>query len=88
MIPYFQDAIVPDLRVFGGVLVVAHGNSIRALAKHLKAISDDEIVELEVPTGVPWCFSLDDGLAVTGDRFLGDPDQVRAAAEAVARQAG
>ena len=88
MVPYWEDAIVPDLRRFGGVLVVAHGNSIRAVVKYLKGISDDDIVGLEVPTGVPWLFTLADDLTVVDDRFLGDPDAVRAAAEAVARQAG
>lgn len=88
MLPYWYDAIVPDLRAFGAVLVVAHGNSIRALVKHLKSISDDDIVDLEVPTGVPWVFELDDELEVTADRFLGDPEEVARAAAAVARQAG
>ena len=70
------------------MLVVAHGNSIRALVKYLKGIDDEDIVGLEIPTGVPWCFVLGDDLAVESDRFLGDPDEVRKAAEAVARQAG
>ncbi len=88
MVPYWEDAIVPDLRRFGGVFVVAHGNSIRALVKHLKGVSDDDIVGLEVPTGVPWWFRFDDRFTPIEDRFLGNPDAVRAAAEAVARQAG
>ncbi len=87
MTPYWEDAIVPDLRAFGGVLVVAHGNSIRAAVKYLKGISDEEIVGLEIPTGVPWLFRFDDELRIVEDRFLGDPEAVRAAAEAVARQA-
>jgi 2,3-bisphosphoglycerate-dependent phosphoglycerate mutase len=88
MVPYWEDDIAPDLRGFGGVLVVAHGNSIRALVKYLKGISDRDIVDLEVPTGVPWWFRLDDKLALVEDRQLGDPEAIRAAAEAVARQAG
>lgn len=88
LLPYWEDVMVPDLRAFGSVLVVAHGNSIRALVKHLKSISDDDIVGLEVPTGVPWVFTLDESLAVSGDRFLGDPATVAEAAAAVARQAG
>jgi 2,3-bisphosphoglycerate-dependent phosphoglycerate mutase len=87
MVPYWEDAIVPDLRTMGAVLVVAHGNSIRAAVKYLKDIPDDDIVALEVPTGIPWLFRLDDALRVTQDRFLGDPEAVAAAAEAVARQA-
>jgi 2,3-bisphosphoglycerate-dependent phosphoglycerate mutase len=88
MLPYWEDAIAPDLRRFASVLVVAHGNSIRALVKHLLGVSDDDIVELEVPTGVPWLFRLDGDLEVIEERFLGDPVAVAAAAEAVARQAG
>ena len=88
MVPYWEDRIVPDLHAFGGVLVVAHGNSIRAAVKYLKGISDEDIVELEVPTGIPWLFRLAPDLSIVDDRFLGDPEEVRAAAEAVARQAG
>jgi len=87
MVPYWEDAVVSDLRSLGPVLVVAHGNSIRAVVKYLKDISDEDIVGLEVPTGIPWLFRLDDRLEVTEDRFLGDPEAVAAAAEAVARQA-
>ncbi len=88
MVPYWEDDIAADLRAFSGVLVVAHGNSIRALVKYLKDISDDEIVGLDVPTGVPWWFRFDDRLELVEDRQLGDPEAIRAAAEAVARQAG
>jgi 2,3-bisphosphoglycerate-dependent phosphoglycerate mutase len=92
VVPYYDDAIASDLRAEGArggaVLVVAHGNSIRALVKYLKDIPDDEIVALEVPTGVPWWFRFDDRLELLEDRQLGDPEAIRAAAEAVARQAG
>lgn len=88
MVPYWDDDIVPDLRAHGGVLVVAHGNSIRAAVKFLKGISDAEIVDLEIPTGVPWLFRFTDELALVEDRQLGDPAAIKAAAEAVARQAG
>ena len=88
MVPYWEDDIVPDLRHFGGVLVVAHGNSIRAAVKFLKGISDDEIIALEIPTGVPWLFRFADDLTLAEDRQLGDPETIKAAAEAVARQAG
>ena len=77
MVPYWEDAIAGDLHATGGVLVVAHGNSIRALVKYLKGIPDEEIVALEVPTGVPWWFRLDDELAVIDDRQLGDPSRHR-----------
>ncbi len=59
LLPYWYDAIVPDLRVFGTVLVVAHGNTLRALVKHLDRIADDAIAELEIPTGVPMVYRLD-----------------------------
>jgi 2,3-bisphosphoglycerate-dependent phosphoglycerate mutase len=88
MIPYWEDAIAPDLHGAGGVLVVAHGNSIRALVKYLKGIADEDIPALEIPTGVPWWFRLDDRLELVDDHQLGDPAAIAAAAEAVARQAG
>jgi 2,3-bisphosphoglycerate-dependent phosphoglycerate mutase len=88
MVPYWEDAIVADLHAFGSVLVVAHGNSLRALVKYLTNLSDDEVVSLEIPTGVPWWFSLGDNLSVTDQRQLGDPDAIKAAMEATAHQAG
>jgi len=88
MLPYWFDAVVPDLRAGRRPLLAAHGNSLRALVKHLKGIADDAIVELEIPTGVPWVFELDDDLHPVDDRWLGNPDDVKARAEAVARQAG
>ena len=88
MLPYWYDFIVPDLRAGRRVFVSAHGNSLRALVKHLKQISDDDIPGLEIPTGVPWLFDLTPDLQSRGDRFLGDPEEVRKRAEAVARQAG
>ncbi len=91
-LPYWQDAIVPDLRAEGArggsVLVVAHGNSIRALRKHLDGIADEDIVGLEIPTGIPFRYRLDDDLAVLSAEYLGDPEAAARAAEAVARQAG
>jgi 2,3-bisphosphoglycerate-dependent phosphoglycerate mutase len=68
--------------------VVAHGNSIRALVKHLDGISDEEIVDLNIPTGVPLLYELDGDMVPVASRYLGDPEAARAAAEAVARQAG
>ncbi len=87
VVPYWEDAIVPDLHAFGAVLVVAHGNSIRAAVKYLKDISDAAIVGLEVPTGIPWLFRLDDRMRLVEEHFLGDPAAAAAAAEAVAHQA-
>jgi 2,3-bisphosphoglycerate-dependent phosphoglycerate mutase len=94
MMPYWFDAIVPDLAAGKGVLVTAHGNSLRALVKHLDGISDADIAELNLPTGVPIRYELGDdflpverGLSVE-DRYLGDVEAAKAAAEAVRRQAG
>jgi 2,3-bisphosphoglycerate-dependent phosphoglycerate mutase len=88
MLPYWYDAIVPDLRAGRVVLVAAHGNSLRALIKHLDGISDEEIPSLEIPTGVPIVYSLGDDLrpVTPGGEWLGDPEAVRAAADAVRRQ--
>jgi 2,3-bisphosphoglycerate-dependent phosphoglycerate mutase len=90
--PYLSDVIAEDLRsegVRGGaVLVVAHGNSLRALRKILQNVDDDEIAELEIPTGIPYLMKLDDSLEVLEADYLGDPAAAAAAAEAVARQAG
>ncbi len=88
MLPYWHDTIVPDLRAGMTPLVVAHGNSIRALVKHLDGISDEAIIELNIPTGVPLVYEFDSALQPLSSRYLGDPEAVQAAAEAVARQAG
>ncbi len=92
VLPYWYDVIVPDLLAEGPrggtVLVVAHGNSLRALRKHIDGIGDDDIVDLEIPTGIPFRYRLDDDLSVVSGDYLGDPEAARAAADAVARQAG
>lgn len=88
MLPYWYDWIVPELRHDRRPLIVAHGNSIRALVKHLDDMSDDEVVELNIPTGIPLVYELDDRLRPTSSRYLGDAATAAAAAEAVARQAG
>jgi 2,3-bisphosphoglycerate-dependent phosphoglycerate mutase len=92
MMPYWYDAIVADLAAGQAVLVVAHGNSLRALVKHLDGIADDAIAQLNIPTGVPLVYELgDDFMPVDRrpplERSLGDPAAVAAAAEAVAKQA-
>ncbi|CAN5421008.1 phosphoglyceromutase [soil metagenome] len=92
MLPYWFDSIVPDLANGRRVLVVAHGNSLRALVKHLDGISDDEITELNIPTGVPMLYELDDSFRpaeakAVVDRYLMDEAAVQAKADAVARQA-
>jgi len=87
MLPYWHDAIVPAIRAGKRVLVSAHGNSLRALVKHLDGISDDEITSLNIPTGIPLVYELDENLTALGSRYLGDPDAAAAAAAAVAAQA-
>ncbi len=86
MLPYWYDAVAPDLLAGRTVLVAAHGNSLRALIKHLEGISDRDIAGLEIPTGVPMVYQLDSSLGITTKRELGDPDAIAAAAEAVRRQ--
>ena len=87
VLPYWNDVIRPRLAGGANVLVTAHGNSLRALIMHLEGLSSDAIVEFNVPTGVPrkYEFTSDMKLAVVG--YLGDPEAIAAAAEAVARQA-
>lgn len=88
MLPYWYDAIVPDLRDGKRVLIVAHGNSLRALVKHLDGISDDDIPDLNIPTGVPIVYVLDSNLKVISSEYLGDQEAINDAAVEVARQAG
>ena len=87
MLPYYYDQIVPDLRSGGTVLVTAHGNSLRALVKHLDGISDADIAGLNIPTGIPLVYRLDSELkpVVVGGEYL-DPDAAASAAAAVAAQ--
>jgi 2,3-bisphosphoglycerate-dependent phosphoglycerate mutase len=87
MLPYWYDSIVPDLAAGKTVLVVAHGNSLRALVKHLDGISDAAIAELNIPTGIPLLYELDESFkpVLPGGRYL-DPEAAVAAAEAVKNQ--
>jgi len=92
LLPYWDEGIAPDLRTGRTVLVGAHGNSLRALVKHLDGIGDDEIVELNIPTGEPLVYELGEDLRPVEakpveERYLRSADEIRAAAEAVARQA-
>ena len=87
MLPYWESDVVPDLQAGKVVLVAAHGNSLRAIVKHLDQISDDDIAGLNIPTGMPLVYELDDEMHPVdeGGRYL-DPDAAAAAAEAVANQ--
>ena len=86
-LPYWESAVVPDLRAGKVVLLAAHGNSLRALVKHLDGISDADIAELNIPTGIPLRYELDDALrpTVRGGAYL-DPEAAATAAAAVAAQ--
>ncbi len=86
MLPYWQSDIVPDLRAGKTVLVTAHGNSLRALVKHLEGISDDDIAELNIPTGIPLVYTLDTDLKPIGKGEYLDPEAAAAGAAAVASQ--
>jgi 2,3-bisphosphoglycerate-dependent phosphoglycerate mutase len=92
VLPYYDDAIVPDLLEEGArggaVVVAAHGNSLRALRMHLESMSPDQVVGLEIPTGIPFVYEMDGDLSITSQRYLGDARAAAAAAEAVAKQAG
>ena len=85
MLPYWYDAIVPDLRAGRVTLVAAHGNSLRALVKHLDGMSEDDVTGLNIPTGIPLRYELDDELQVVSKEYL-DPAAAEQAAAAVAAQ--
>jgi 2,3-bisphosphoglycerate-dependent phosphoglycerate mutase len=86
VLPYWHSRIAPELRTGRNVLVAAHGNSLRAMVKMLDNVSESQIVELNIPTGVPLLYELDRELKPLGSRYLGDPEAIAAAAEAVRRQ--
>jgi 2,3-bisphosphoglycerate-dependent phosphoglycerate mutase len=86
-LPYWHGTIAPDLRAGRRVLITAHGNSLRALVKYLDHISDADIAELNIPTGIPLVYELDTELRAIKHEYLGDPEAAKRAAEAVARQA-
>ncbi len=86
MLPYWHETIAPTVKTGQRVLIAAHGNSLRALVKYLDNISDQEIVELNIPTGIPLIYELDADLKPIKHYYLGDEETVRKAAEAVASQ--
>lgn len=86
VLPYWEERIAPQLKAGKNVLIVAHGNSLRALVKKLDGISDEDITGLNIPTGVPLLYELNESLKPISSRFLGDPEAVKAAQDAVARQ--
>ena len=86
VLPYWESRVVPQLRDGKNVLIVAHGNSLRALVKMLDMMAESDIVEFNIPTGIPILYDLDDQLQPLGRRFLGDPKAIAAAQDAVKRQ--
>jgi 2,3-bisphosphoglycerate-dependent phosphoglycerate mutase len=86
VLPYWHDAIAPQLKQGRTVLVAAHGNSLRALVKYLDDMSEAAVLELNIPTGIPLLYELDDALRPASRRYLGDEAKVKAAADAVAKQ--
>jgi 2,3-bisphosphoglycerate-dependent phosphoglycerate mutase len=85
-LPYWHETIAPTIRTGKRVLIAAHGNSLRALVKYLDNIPDEEIVGLNIPTGVPLVYDLDADLKPVRHAYLGDPEEIRRAQEAVAKQ--
>lgn len=86
MLPYWHSTIAPTVATGKRVIICAHGNSLRALVKYLDNVPDNEIVELNIPTGIPLVYELDSELHSLSHHYLGDPEAVRKAAEAVANQ--
>ncbi len=87
-LPLWNEEIAPAIRSGKRAIIAAHGNSLRALVKHLDGISDQEITGLNIPTGIPLLYELDENLKPLGHRYLGDAEAARKAAEAVAQQTG
>lgn len=85
-LPYWHDEIAPVLKQGQRTLIVAHGNSLRALVKHVDHVSDDDIVRLNIPTGIPLVYELDHNLDAIKHYYLGDPDRIRKAIDSVAGQ--
>ncbi len=86
VVPYYEERIAPALQRGERLFVVAHGNSLRALSMYLDGLSEEEVTGLNIPTGIPLVYTLDDGLRTTGHRYLGDAEAARKAAEAVASE--
>ena len=86
VVPYFETEILPKVKDGKRLIIAAHGNSLRALVKYLDSISDDDIVNHNIPTGIPLVYELDENLKPTRSYYLGDQDAIRKAQEAVANQ--
>jgi 2,3-bisphosphoglycerate-dependent phosphoglycerate mutase len=87
MVPYWEEEIAPALKEHKEIIVAAHGNSLRAVVKFLKNMSEDDILKFNIPTGIPYVFEFDENLKLQKDYFVGDPEAVKKAMEQVANQA-
>jgi len=85
-LPYWNEVIAPELKMGKRAIIAAHGNSLRALIKHLDKMPEEEIIRLNLPTGIPLVYELDEELVPLRKYYLGDPDEIRAAVEKVASQ--
>lgn len=86
VVPYYENVIKKDIEAGRNVLIAAHGNSLRALVKYLDEISDDDIVGINIPTGVPLVYELDDDLKAISHRYLGDAEELEVKIQSVAKQ--
>lgn len=87
LIPYWENEIKDALEENEQVLVAAHGNSLRGIVKYLKNMTEDEIIQFNIPTGIPYVFTFDEDMNLLSDEFIGDPETIRQLMEAVANQA-
>lgn len=87
VVPYYEEEIVPTMKKGKRVLVVAHGNSLRALVKHIEGISDDDIVGVNIPTGVPLVYEFDENMKMISKKYLGDQEAISSKISSVANQA-
>jgi 2,3-bisphosphoglycerate-dependent phosphoglycerate mutase len=85
-LPFWKDVIAPDIKAGKKVLIVAHGNSLRALVKHLDNVTEEKIVQLNIPTGVPLVYEFDSDLKPLKHYYLGNQEAIKKAADAVANQ--
>lgn len=86
VVPYYENVIKKDMEAGRNVLIAAHGNSLRALVKYIDGISDDDIIGINIPTGVPLVYELDDDLKAISHRYLGDEEELEAKIQSVAKQ--
>ncbi len=86
VVPYFENEIMPKVAAGKRIIIAAHGNSLRALVKYLDAMSDEDIIKYNIPTGIPLVFELDDDMKPTKSYYLGDAEAIKAAQDAVANQ--